>query len=114
MNKMTIALVAALTVTTSHAALAGGDSAHSQRIARENMEYFQAKGVKDSGQPVAQNPDYKFEATPAQRMAASNASYFKDRSSTGKTATGANEADYVFNATPAQRMAARSYSHFSK
>lgn len=113
MNKMTIAIVVALTVTSSHAAFAGS-SQHSQRIARENMEYFQAKGVKDSGQPVAQNPDYNFIATPAQRMAASSASYFKNKPSTGKTAAGANEADYVFNATPAQRMAARSYSHFNK
>ncbi len=113
MNKMTIALVAALTVTISHAAFADS-SQHNQRMARESMEYFQAKGVKDSGQPIAQNPDYKFQAKPEQRLAASNMEYFKDKPSTGTTAAGANKSDYVFNSKPEQRMAARSYNHFSK
>ncbi|MDX1975875.1 MAG: hypothetical protein SFT92_09415 [Rickettsiales bacterium] len=113
MNKLTIALVAALTVATSHAAFAGGSSMHKQRIAQDNHEYFRAQGVKDSGQAVAQNPDYKFETTPAQRTAARSVAYFKDKPSSGTVAAGANKDDYKFlnNVTPAQRMANRSYNY---
>lgn len=114
MKKMTLALVAVLTVTVSHSAFAGGSSFHKQRMARENMEYFQAKGVKDSGQPIAQNPDYVHLTTPQQRLAASNAAYFKDKPSSGTVVAGANKADYDFATTPAMRTAKRNYEYFSK
>lgn len=114
MNKMTLALVTVLTVTASHAAFAGGSSIHAERIAKSNYDYFKAQGVKDSGQPVAQNPDYVHLATPQQRLAASNAAYFKDKPSSGTVVAGANKADYDFATTPAQRMGKRNYEYFSQ
>lgn len=113
MKKMTLALVAVLTVTASHAAFAGS-SLQKQRIAQDNYEYFRAQGVKDSGQAVAQNPDYIHLATPAQRTAARSVAYFKDKPSSGNVAAGANKADYDFAVTPAQRSAKRNYEYFSK
>jgi hypothetical protein len=114
MKKITMALVAVLVVTSSHAAFAGGSSIQAQRIAKSNYDYFKGQGVKDSGQPVAQNPDYKFQAKPEQRLAASNMEYFKDKPSSGATAVGANKADYVFNSKPEQRMAARSMPYYNQ
>ncbi len=113
MNKMTIALVAALTVTASHAAFARGEQAQ-KRIAQENYEYFQKQGVKNSGQPVAQNPDYDFKSRPEQRLAAGNQEYFKGKTSGGTTAAGANKADYEFNSRPEQRLAARNAAYFQQ
>lgn len=114
MKVFTKVLVAALAVTVSHAAYAGGEQAQ-KRIAQENYEYFQKQGVKDSGKPVAQNPDYDFKSRPEQRTAAQNMAYFKDHPSTGTTtAAGANKADYQFNSKPEQRMAARSASYFNQ
>ena len=114
MKKMTLALVAVLTVTASHAAFAGGSSLHKQRIAQDNYEYFRAQGVKDSGQPVAQNPDYVHLATQQQRTAARSMAYFKDKPSSGTVVAGANKADYDFAPTPAMRTAKRSYEYFSQ
>lgn len=114
MKKLTIALVAALTVTVSHAAFAGGSSIHKQRIAQDNYEYFKSQGVKDSGQAVVQNSDYIHLSTPQQRTAARSVAYFKDKPSAGTTVAGANKADYDFATTPAQRTAKRSYEYFSK
>lgn len=119
MKKITMALVAVMAVTTSHAAFAGGSSQHDQRIAKSNYEYFKSQGVKDSGQPVAQNPDYKKIALskPEQRLAASNMAYFKDHPSTGNAAAaGANKDDYAFinNSKPEQRMANRSMSYHNQ
>lgn len=113
MKKMTIALIAALTVTVSHAAFAGSNI-HKQRMAQENYEYFQGQGVKDSGQAVVQNPDYVHLATPQQRTAARSMAYFKDKPSSGTAVAGANKADYDFATTPAQRTAKRNYEYFSK
>ncbi len=114
MKKMTAVLVAALTVTISHAAFAGGSSIHKQRIAQDNYEYFKAQGIKDSGQPTAQNPDYIHLATQQQRTAARSVAYFKDKPSSGTVVAGANKADYDFAVTPAQRTAKRNYEYFSK
>lgn len=114
MKKMTLALVAVLTVTASHSAFAGGSSLHKQRIAQDNYEYFRAQGVKDSGQPIAQNPDYIHLSTPAQRTAARSVAYFKDKPSSGTVVAGANKADYDFATTPAMRTAKRNYEYFSK
>ena len=113
MKKLTMALVAALTVTASHAAFAGGEQAQ-KRIAQENMEYFQKQGIKDSGKPVAQNPDYNFKGKPEQRLAADNEEYFKGKTSSGSTAAGANKADYEFNSRPEQRLAARNAAYFQQ
>ena len=112
MKVFTKVLVTVLAVTVSHAAFAGGEQAQ-KRIAQENYEYFQKQGVKDSGKPVAQNPDYKFNGKPEQRMAAKSMEYFKDQPSTGTTtAAGANKVDYEFNSRPEQRLAARNAAYF--
>jgi len=115
MKKLSIMLVAALTVTASHAAFAGGEQAQ-KRIAQENYEYFQKQGVKDSGKPVAQSPDYNFKGKPEQRLAASNEEYFRGKTSgvTSAAAAGANKADYEFNSRPEQRLAARNAAYFQQ
>jgi hypothetical protein len=112
-SKIFALAVIATSVITS-AAYAGGSSIHDQRIAKENYDYFKGQGVKDSGQPVAQNPNYTFQSRPEQRLAASNAAYFQGKASTGTVVTGANKDDYVFNSRPEQRLAARNAAYFNQ
>ena len=67
------ALAAATMVSSAYAS----SSQVQQRLARENYEYFQAKGNMGSGGAIVQNPDYVHLVTPAQRMAARSDAYFK-------------------------------------
>lgn len=70
---LALATVAASVIASS--AYAGSNQVR-QRIAQENYEYFQKLGIKGSGQPIVQNPDYQFNSTPQKRMAARSQAYF--------------------------------------
>lgn len=70
---LVVAVLAAGTIASSANA---GSSQVQQRIARENFEYFQAKGNVGSGSVITPNPDYVHLVTPQQRMAARSQEYF--------------------------------------
>jgi hypothetical protein len=76
--KNRILMLAGMTaaILTAQAAYAGGDQRQRQ-IGEENRAYFAAMGIKDSGKPIAQNPDYVFNTTPSQRMAVRSQAYFE-------------------------------------
>lgn len=73
-NIILLAAVAASVITST--AYAGSNQV-TQRIARENYEYFHARGNMGSGQPMLQNPDYQFASRPEQRLAMRNFDYFQ-------------------------------------
>jgi hypothetical protein len=74
-SKIFVLAAVAISMTTPVAYASSG--LIQQRIARENYEYFKAKGVVGSGQPIAQNPDYQFASTPEKRLAKRNFDYFQ-------------------------------------
>lgn len=71
-----LALSAMAASVLTSTAYAGGDL-RMRQIGEENRAYFAGHGMRDSGQPVAQNPDYQFNSRPEQRMAARNEAYFE-------------------------------------
>lgn len=109
MKKITMAIIAGLVVTTSHAALAGGE-----HMDRNKTAYSGQAAMKSSGQAVAANPDYQFDSQPHLRTAKRNQEHFKNQPSSGSTAAGANKADYEFNSQPEKRLAARNAAYFNQ
>ena len=91
---MTLAVLATSLIASS--AFAGSNTAH-QRMGERNAAYFQSMGAKDSGQAVAQNPDYNFANNPQQRMAKRSDEYWaKVGYSKGEAAPASGVSQYPF------------------